>query len=80
MECSMFDFLDAKTHAVLHEGVAQPDDHMIHIGNKIEITEKDDVRQYRITDIVTPYNLTRGFLGGLMGPYSTRVYLELISR
>jgi hypothetical protein len=75
----MFDFLDAKTDAVLHGGVSQPDDHMIHIGNKIEISEKDSVKQYRITDIVTPYRFTRGFLGGLMGPYTTRVYLELIS-
>ncbi len=76
----MFDFLDAKTGEILHRDVSQHDNHAIHINNKIEISEKEDTRLYRIVDIVTPYRYTRGFLGGLSNLDNTRVYLELIGQ
>ena len=79
----MVEFIDAKTRKVLHSHVSQPDDHLFHKGNKIEITDEDKklVSEYLITDIKIPYNFSRGFFGGLnqVGINGPKIYLELIS-
>jgi hypothetical protein len=78
----MADFLDAQTHAVLHSNVGESDNHMFHVGNKIEITDRDEnqIMQYRITDIVIPYTFSRGIFGGLndVGKHP-KIFLELVS-
>ncbi len=78
----MLTFLDAKTLKILHSNVSQPDNHIFHVGNKIEITDTDEktVSEYLITDIKIPFTFSRGFFGGLhsigQGP---KIFLELIS-
>jgi hypothetical protein len=78
----MATFIDAKTQEVLHSNVSEPDDHMFHIGNKIEITDTDEktVSEYLITDIKLPYTFSRGFFGGLsdVGQHA-KIFLELVS-
>lgn len=78
----MVHFIDAKTNNVLHYNVNQPENHLFHIGNKIEITDKAEgqVKRYRIIDIVIPYTFSNGIFGGLHGTgLDSKIFLELIS-
>ncbi|MCV9964976.1 hypothetical protein OIU34_24070 [Pararhizobium sp. BT-229] len=73
----MADFIDRKTgDKLFSDGVS--DDHMLHIGNEIELESRGTVRRYRITNIVLSYK--RVFLIGVIKSGDPKIFLEEVER
>ncbi|MCZ7861186.1 hypothetical protein O9X98_07170 [Agrobacterium salinitolerans] len=73
----MADFIDKKTGDKLFSD-AVSDDHMLHVGNEIELESRGVIRRYRITNIVLSYK--RVFLFGVIKDRVPRIFLDEVER